>query len=179
MKSVRFIVILTGLISFSFLTETWYSLESTDFGFKVLLPKEPVAQNQVVPSAIGELKMNLYILDTSADEAEDNLLYLVNYTEYPDSLFANATEEKFTQILRGSVDGMVTNVGGKLLSEKVIILNGSPGREVKVSFQEGAAVINARVYLVRNKMYLLETISFPQKDSNQSIDKFFNSFQLL
>ena len=178
MRSVRFILILSSLISFSFLTETWYSLESPEFGFKVLFPKEPVAQNQVTPSAIGELKMNMYILDVSADETEDNLLYLVNYTEYPDSLFANAPEEKFTKVLKGSVDGMVTNVGGKLLSEKVITLNGSPGREVKVSFQEGAAIINARVYLVRNKMYLLETISYPQKDSNKSIDKFFASFQL-
>ncbi len=178
MRSVRFILILSGLISLSFLTETWYLLDSNNFGFSILFPQKPAEEAQVIPSAVGELKLNMYIYDASADDTDENLIYLVNYTEYPDSLFAGASEEKITKMLRGSVDGMLSNVEGKLISEKVIELNGFPGREIKASIQNATAIINVRFYLVRNKMYLIETITDATKDSNQSMSKFLNSFKL-
>jgi hypothetical protein len=178
MRAVRIILIVGGLISFSFLTEKWYLFESKEFGFTILFPKKPTEQSQNVESAIGPLKLNLFLYEGANDPTDENYVYGVNYTEYPDSLFVNIDSTTMSNFFRGSIDGMVGNVKGELLSEKTIELKGFPGREVKASLMNGTAIIKARLYLIRNKMYMIETITDTKKDSNQSIDKFFNSFQL-
>jgi hypothetical protein len=69
-------------------------------------------------------------------------------------------------------------VHGKLLSEKIIQINGFPGREARIDFRDGLAVITMRAYLVKNKMYILQTITETKKDFNKSIGKFMDSFKL-
>jgi len=79
---------------------------------------------------------------------------------------------------RGAVDGAVSNVKGKLLTEKKIELDGFPGREVTVDFQNGQAIIMMKCFLVRNMMYILEIISETGKENNASSSHFYQSFKL-
>src|SRR6187551_577918 len=110
MRAVRIILVIGGLISFSFLTEKWYLFESKEFGFTILFPKKPTEQSQNVESAIGPLKLNLFLYEGANDPTDENYVYGVNYTEYPDSLFINIDSTTMSNFFRGSIDGMVGNV---------------------------------------------------------------------
>jgi hypothetical protein len=86
--------------------------------------------------------------------------------------------EKLDAFFRNAIDGSVKNYHGKLLIEKIIEFEKYPGREIKVDFKEGLAIVKMRCYLIKNRMYILTTITETKKDFNQSINKFMDSFTL-
>ncbi|HEX4372302.1 MAG TPA: hypothetical protein VHZ50_03260 [Puia sp.] len=122
--------------------------------------------------------MNLNIYDVPETEKDDNHVYLVNETTYPDSLINSDKKEILDEFFKKAIGGAVKNVQGTLLSEKNMELNEFPGREVRIDYRNGLAVIKMRLYLVKNIVYMMETITDTKKQSNSSVDKFLNSFQL-
>jgi hypothetical protein len=86
--------------------------------------------------------------------------------------------EKLPEFFRTSIDGAVKNVNGKLISEKVVALDGFPGREVKIDYGNGMAIIFLRMFLVNNKGYFVQTISQTGKEGNESAARFHKSFKL-
>ena len=74
--------------------------------------------------------------------------------------------------------GAGKSVQGQLLSESVTNLGNYPGREVKISYRNGAAIINLRIYLVKNIMYMVQVICNKSKDGNASTKRFMNAFKL-
>lgn len=173
----------TSLILFLLMSfvksDGWHLFKSEQYGYKIKFPKEPTEKTQLVNSEIGELKMNILIYDTSKVGKDDNLIYMVNYTEYPDTLISSEKTEILDDFFRNSIDGAVKNVRGELLSEKIIQIGKYPGRDIKIDFRDGMAFIRMKIYLVNNKMYLLQTITQNKRDFNKSITKFMDSFELL
>jgi hypothetical protein len=147
--------------------------------FHALYPHTPDYDSEIVKSDVGDLKLKMYMYDASKDSLDDNYVYGVISTEYPDSLINSAFKDKLANLFRNSIDGAVTNVKGKLLSEKEITLDGYPGREIRINYPEGSALIKMRLYLVRNKMFILQTISDMKKEENPSVVKFLDSFGLV
>jgi len=166
---------LTVILSFSFPGD-WVLLEKSDF--KILFPQKPEEQTQTVNTALGKLNIDTYIYEVPDSKKDDNLMYMFAQTAYPDTAINSDKKDLLDKFFRGSIDGAVNNVHGKLLSETVIQLNGYPGRKVRIDFKDGLAVINMGFYLVKNKLYMSETITETKNDFNKSIDKFFNSFSL-
>ncbi|HPH45512.1 MAG TPA: hypothetical protein PLJ60_02790 [Chryseolinea sp.] len=152
--------------------------ESKKFGFTILFPKKPINLFPNVESETGLQKFNVSVYEPAKGIMDENYLYRVTCTEYPDSLFSKIDNSTLEIFFEGSKDAMISKTKGVFLSEKVIELSGFPGREIKASLINGTAVIRVRTYLVKNKVYLVETITDIKKDHNKSIDKFFNSFQL-
>lgn len=159
--------------------EKWFLLKSEHFGYSVEFPKKPEENTQVVNSAIGELKMNMFMYDASEGGNDDNVLYLVNCTEYPDTLVHSDKTEQLEAFFEGAINGAVSNVQGKLLSKKEIQLGQYPGREMSIDYGNGQAIIRMRMYLVKNVMYMLQTIAETEKDNNASAVRFMDSFELL
>lgn len=158
----------------------WKSFESKLFKFRVEFPDVPTEQSQTVPSAIGDLKMNFYMYDASSvpNSKDENLVYMVNYTSYPKDKVNSNNKEMLKTFFDGAVSGAVANVQGKLISQKDINYGLHPGREAKIDFQNGTAIINVRLYLVANNMYMIQTITETKKDNNASIKKFMDSFKI-
>jgi len=158
--------------------DSWVTFENGSC--KMLFPKTPVDESQTVNTAIGELKLNNHSYEVPDGTEDDNLVYLLSETEFSDSNTINSKngEAAVDKYFRGSVDGAVNSVQGKLLTEEVIQLDGYPGRKFRINVKDGAAVITMRSYLVRNKVYMLQVITETKKDYNKSIDKFMSSFTL-
>jgi len=157
-------------------SDEWLLFKS--HGFKIEFPKKPDLDSTVVNSAIGKLKMYTFMYDASENKKDENLTYGVLSTEYPDSIVNSDRTDLLPAYFRNGIDGSVKNVQGKLLSEKTIELNGFPGREIKIDYKEGLAVIKMRLYLVKNKMYIIQTITMTKNEFNKSIDRFMDSFKL-
>ncbi|CAD5255117.1 MULTISPECIES: hypothetical protein [unclassified Imperialibacter] len=171
------VALLTILSSFA--SGKWFLFEDKEFGFKIEFPEEPTATPQMIDSEIGQLKMNMVIYDASKKGNDDNLLYMTNVTEYPDSLINSDRTDILDKFFRGAIDGAVNNVKGKLLTEEVKNLADYPGREITVDYGQGMAIIRMRLFLIHNRAYMLQTITETGKSNNESIRRFMDSFQLL
>ena len=124
----------------------------------------------------------MYIYDATKNGTDDNLIYSATYAEYQSTdTSTNIIDFKQTDALfKKAIKGAVKGVNGKLLSENTIYLSGGiPGREIRIDFKHGLAIIKMRIYVVKNKMYLLQTITETKKHYNLSVTQFMNSFQLL
>ncbi len=157
--------------------DDWHTYISEEHKYKIDFPAEPTEQTQTIPSEIGPLNLAIIMHDASFS-GEDNLIYMVNYTQYPEGTIHSDMEAMHDQIFRGAVDGAVSNVGGKLISEEPIEVNSFPGRKVKVDFQDGANVITMKCFLVNDAMYIMQTICETSKDDNERMKQFFDSFVL-
>ena len=178
MKKIRIVLAAISFLVFSLSFDTlqdWFLLQSKEFSIE--FPAKPTNTTQNVNSSVGELKMDIHMFDASSDGG-DNLVYGLITSEYPDSLINSNKTEFVPTFFRNSIDGAVKNVEGKLLSEKTIAIDKFPGREIKVDFRDGLATITMRMYLVKNKMIITQTIAEPTKDGNATALKFHNSLKL-
>jgi hypothetical protein len=159
----------------------WFMFESKEFGFKMEFPGEPTLKPQEFPSptGLGTLTMNAFVYDPGKKK-DLNLIYMASCTDYPDSINSDKlSKEELQKFYQTTIEGLLHNLHGKLLSEKVVTIDGYSGREIRIDFKDGMAVITARLYLVKNKRYLMETIAKTRDDFNVSIKRFMESFELL
>lgn len=154
----------------------WVNFESKGSGFSVLFPENPVESNQTVDAEIGTLNLKIFTCDVYEKQS---MVYMAAVTDFPADKISSDKKEIVDKVFRDAIDGGVKNVEGSLLSEKEIKLKKYPGREFKISFQDGAAVILAKAYLVKNTMYILQAITLKDKESDPAIARFMNSFALL
>lgn len=177
-KAGLLLLLFISVLTLSFTEpKEWHSFESKECGFKIDFPGQAVHSTQPIQTAAGELKLDIFQLDISADTSNNNGIYLVNYSILPDSINSSRTE-KMDAFFDGSVNGMATNVKGTVLSTKVISYNGYPGRIARVDMQ-GQAIITAKLILIKNKYYMIMTMTLPAKEPNIDITKFFDSFEAL
>jgi hypothetical protein len=172
------VVVAVTFISVSFRSPgDWFQFKSD--GYNISFPVKPTADTKMIQSEVGELKMGINMYDASkSGNKDDNLVYMTMSTEYPDSVINSDMKEKLPTLFRNAVDGSVKRVGGKLLSETEIEIEGFPGREIKVDYRDGLAVIKAQYYLVKNKMFAIQVITLTGKFPNASQELFMKSFQL-
>lgn len=156
--------------------DTWKTYDFPEGKFKMQFPGQPEKQSQVVNSAIGELNMNIYVYDASKEKG-DNYVYMVNYTDYPDTLVNSDDTTQLKTFYRNSIDGMANNVHGKLLTEKVVNYEKYSGREIRIEIKERGAIITSRMFLIANRIYIIEVITSTEKDFNTGIKKFLDSFK--
>jgi|GEM_PF-716530 len=156
-----------------------YLYRSAQNDFQINFPAKPEESTQQVNTEIGTLSLNLLIYDASNTGTDENLVYGLTYSDYPPEAVNSETSENLNNFFRGSIDGAVQNVQGKLLSERKIQIDQYPGREIKIDYQDGKAIIRMRFYLVESRMYILQTITETAKDNNLFISRFLESFQLI
>lgn len=178
-KNIKILpALLIVVAAFSFTIIDWVDFSS--HGFSASFPKKPEADSQLINSPIGNLRFNSFMYDASEDSTDENLVYGAMTTVYPEELAKQIKDTAFIRgIFDGAVKGGVNSVKGKLISQKNIQFQGYPGREVKIDFQNGLAVIRMRIYMVNTWMYTLQIITLTEKDENKSIYRFMNSFKLL
>ena len=169
------ITILTLFICTLSIAQDWTTYNNEEFEFSIDFPGTPQVMDQKLPSEVGELTMDMFVVDQSDNETADNMIYMVVRSEYP--IKADDIDAETAQgMLDGSVNGAVTNVNGKLVEEKKVELNGIPGRKVKIEVQGAFMYLN--IYLKKQFIYAAQVICMADKDKNTNISKFFESFKI-
>ena len=123
--------------------------------------------------------MNLFMygVDKYKDENE---VYGIIYSDYPDSLLnSDFKDELVDNYFNNAIACAVSNIKGNKVSEKKIAYHSYPGREIKISFSDGNAIMYMQMFLVKNRAYMLEVGCETKNDNNKDITNFFNSFSLL
>lgn len=157
----------------------WVTVQNKPGKFKVLFPRAPQESEQKLETAIGPLKMKIFMYEVDKFK-DDNAMYGLMYSDYPDSLVnSDFKDEILDNFFEKAIEGAANNIKGTILSKKTISIKGYPGRQARVSFAEGQGIMNLRMYLVKNRSYFLEVGYEKDKEGNAAIDKFFNSFELM
>ena len=178
MKHIKLLFILLILTGFQS-SDDWYTLTVTKGSYQVKFPSKPTPSTKKVDSDVGKLTLNLHILDLSKSNTSNNLIYMTNYSEYPSEEISSEKTELLDKFFNGATNGAVKNVKGELISTKKITYNGYPGRVIRIDFGNGLAVITMKMILVKNKTYMLQTITKTNQEPNDDLLKFMNSFKLL
>lgn len=155
----------------------WHLTKDIEKGYRVEFPNEPRSESQDIPTALGTLVMDYYMLDLSSEVSTNNLVYMTAVTDYPEDDYSS--EDLQNSMLDGSVNGAVGNVNGELVSSEKIKFNGFNGRYAKITISNGLYTIHLKNILVDNTLYFLQVICDSSKDDNEDIKKFFNSFELI
>jgi hypothetical protein len=153
----------------------WVPFESKEFRFKIAFPAAPELTSQLANTALGAMTLHIAQLDVSGDSSNSNLVYMVNYTQFPDSINSDR-KDRLERFFNGSINSMVKNVQGTLLSQKEIDYKGYPGREIQVNMQ-GQATITAKLILIKKKYFNIMVMTSPKKEYNADMAKFFDSFE--
>ena len=177
------LLILLGLIVLTGCPEVddgWVAFTSEEHGFEARFPANPLSSSQTIMADMGQLTLHRFehkIRSSSADTSDK--MYMVVHTTYPEGTVHSDNAAAQPQFFRNSIDGAVSNVKGKLISEQEITIDGYPGREVVIDYRNNFALIHARYYLVENQLFMLQAIVPGPLANDPSIRQFFNAFRLL
>tara|TARA_Y100001934_G_scaffold267799_1_gene348927 strand:- start:995 stop:1531 length:537 start_codon:yes stop_codon:yes gene_type:complete len=155
--------------------QNWEKYKSEELTFIAEFPGTPEKSVQQIQTAVGELDMHMVMYSPSS--GDDNAVYSVIRSDYPEAQFENADESYNNQVLNGAVQGAVSNVQGTLLYDNKVKFNGYPSRDVKIEITGGFIYIKA--YLVENIIFITQVICTEDKDGNESIKRFQDSFDII
>jgi hypothetical protein len=154
----------------------WQEFTSEEGGFAVLMPSEPLEQIQ--PASTPDSTENHMFMARHGETAA----FGVAYTDLPEDM-ASVEPEAMQNILDLGRDGALASMGGTLLAEEVISLEGFPGRHIEFALPEerfpggGQGVL--RVYLVGSRAYQVLALAARDHLVAEDVDRFLSSFRLL
>jgi hypothetical protein len=155
---------------------------SADGRFTVWFPREPKLDETTANTAIGPIKMHLFMVETGAN------VFYVSYTDLPRG---PETPEENKAALDSSRDHLLAN-GHRLMSDSEITIAGNAGREFVV--EKDGMILTARAFYLKQRLYqmiftLPATTAFRNGKTSadvadrtdvyqQTSKRFFDSFKL-
>jgi hypothetical protein len=151
-------------------TDDWVSFSPKGGKFTVKMPAKPKDTSQEIDSAVGKLKVNMYMYE------EGNAgVYMVAYTDYPED---SVTEENVKDVLAGAESGGIKGVKGKLIKSKAIKLGKYPGREVTYTVPAIKGTAKSRIFVAGDRLYQVVALGNEEFMGSEEIDFFFGSFKI-
>ncbi len=156
----------------------WQEHVSVEGRFRVLLPGNFTEKVDSVETEIGHLVYHTFFLQTD-EKTADNLFYMVSYCDYPASMVLADSVGLMEELFQTTIESAADAVKGSVAYSSDIQLDKYPGKQWRIDYLDGKAVIKNRAYLVGNRFFSLQTISYKEKSLNNDGTKFFDSFRLL
>ena len=123
---------------------------------------------------MNELKIYQYKANTQ-DSEDDNLGYSIDYVFIPEL----KTEEEIDYLFNEQRDYLISASNAKVEFERVIDLDGTPGRHLYLTIDDSDMKTNCKMYFKNGILYKLAVVTADGKLFNKSIRKFFDSFKIL
>jgi hypothetical protein len=139
--------------------------------FSVTLPAKPKKQTTKTPSAVGQLEVNLFLVDLN-DKA-----FIASYTDYPKGTVTDANRQA---VLDGVRNGNVKGGKGKLASETKITVGKEKleGRELLIEKADIKGFYRARILIRGDRLYQVIAIGAGDWAKTDTVTKYLDSFEL-
>ena len=164
------------LVSSAFMSGDWVVFQKDNY--KILFPSMPSTDSTTTVTKIGNVTAYNHMYESPETVNDSNLVYGFSVTDYPQKYILSTEKAFLNGFFDGLVKGVVENINGKLITTKEIVLKNYPGREIKVDYGNGTAILTMRIILVKARVFGVQTISFPGKEINNNSSKFYNSFDI-
>jgi hypothetical protein len=136
--------------------------------FAVLMPGKPEVRNDAADMPFGKVNTITYMAGSR------KIGCAIAYTDYPALLIKSTDPQK---LLNSAKEEAVKNAGGRLISETRIDFHSLPAMDVRIEVP-GKAFTAARYVLKNPRFYTLVFFAPTNKDHEQDISQFFNSFKI-
>lgn len=144
-------------------SSSWAPRSLVGEGFTVALPRPPRRMEQPIETPNGTVVLTSYMVEY-ADAA-----FAVFYSPRP-------SPEALDETLDKARDGVVANLGGKLVSEERVTVGGVPARDLRIATPDGSTSVVSRLILTDERMYQLTTVMPKANADHPAIGWFFGSF---
>lgn len=161
--AVSLIIFAAAIAEARLQTEPWTKFSSPEGRFSILMPSEPLRDDQTKETPVGEVVMHFLTSRTGTG------IFVVAYADYA---INDAKRE-----LDANRDSFLKGMKATLVSESDIKLQENPGRDIK-STRDGLS-IRSRIYLVGKRYYQAVAITPASLPGEVEADKFLTSFELL
>ncbi|AFY56152.1 hypothetical protein Riv7116_3706 [Rivularia sp. PCC 7116] len=138
----------------------WKKFYSDEGNFSIFVPSTSVAN---LNSNSEEYSINIYYADTKKSS------YIVGYVDYNTDLTNLPLDEVYHQFLKDFLGNQVN-----FINQKNIKLGQYSGIEVEYQSNNQKIAAKSRLFLVDQRLYILDISNYKAGDANQ----FFNSFKL-
>ncbi len=154
----------------------WYTSETGLF--TVLTPGKLSEKVEVSETPVGSLSYHIFTFQPDYENA-DNFLYMISYCDYPEGTVHSDSTDLLKDFFDATVETSVSSVRGELFYAADIKMGDYPGKIWRVNYGNDKAAIKTKAYVVGNRYYAIQTVTFRHKSLNAAIDKFMNSFKIL
>jgi hypothetical protein len=161
-----------------FAQNAWQEHINLEGRFHIMLPGSFTEKVDSVKTDIGTLAYHTFFLQTD-EKTADNLFYMVSYCDYPASMVFADSVGLAEEFFQSTIESAAEAVKGTVAYSSDIQLDKYPGKQWRIDYLDGKAVIKNRAYLVGSRYYSLQTIAYKEKSLNNDGTKFFDSFRLL
>ena len=169
MKRIGYVLFLLFVFMVNPVDAEWKEYAISTGAFAISMPTPPVIEKHVVDTNSGLIVTHIILAKTGP-----SIAYAVVYCEYPqDALFCIAPEK----YLNTASDQMVRKMNGDLISESQILLDGFPGKEIKMTIPNG--ILHLKLYAVGKRSYQIYAVALNDSASHADALKFLTSFRLL
>ncbi len=160
-------------------TQNWQEYSSKEGNFSMLMPQKPTESMQEVNSEIGNLNLYMSMLEIK-DAPNDNLFYATSYVEYPMVINSDSlSQDELYDFYDNMISSAIKPVKGELVSYADISINNYMGIEYNASILDGNAHATYHIYLVKNRLYMLQVMYENERADNLQAIAFLDSFRLL
>ena len=175
-KHITILILFFPMLLFS--QQKWVEFLSYDGKFKVLAPGKLEENIDSLETPIGELAYHTFFYQNVAKSAE-NVMYMISYCDYPQGGMHSDSIDLVHEFFEATIEEAVAAVKGELRYATEMNDLGFPGSLWRIDYLDGKIIIKTKAFVVNNRYYAIQTISFKDKHLNKLQDKFLDSFKLL
>ena len=150
---------------------TWVAFSSEKHGFRSEFPASPKTETMKVPTVLGEMEMQVFVLD------HGTRAYMVSVS---DNL---PTDQPLVvaNVLDGARDGAVTNIQGRLVSEKQQTIDDLPARRLEIAAGplESPLRVEAILILRERRLYQALMVAPASEPSRPDAERFLAALRMI
>lgn len=150
----------------------WKKFSPTAGRYSILMPGTPQEQTLELPTPVGNAEQNVAIVENAGT------CFYVSYTDYP----VSAARFELDELLENGKKGVIAHLGGNILREKTITVDGHEGHEMLLQgYVDGQKVfVRMQRFLIGKRLYILQTLGTTEEVvTGASANKFLGSFKLI
>lgn len=155
----------------------WVKYADFNGGFSILAPQALEEKIDTISTDLGAIAYHTLFYAPN-DESADNLVYMVSYCDYPESTFPKDSTELISNFFDATIEEAAASVNGKVVYSADIKINDFPGRIWRIHYLNEKAMIKTKAFLVNNRYFAVQVVTWRDKSLNHVADRFLDSFQL-
>lgn len=162
------------LFSQHFITGTHYkAFKSDDGGYSVIMPTKNQTDVKTLNTPAGPINVFFQL----ARDKNLGIEFGVSYFKLPDFLKSQMQNGGENVFFDNTINGMVKDNAGKIVSSQNIRYKSYPGRECEMRTADDKCV-KVKLFVVKGVSYQLIVNCFPEDRNHKKVREFFNSFEL-
>lgn len=156
----------------------WITFEANDGSFLMSAPSEPEYLTKEITTSIGTMEVHSYMVAPQYEEKNPNLMYLIEYYDYPEGTFPDDSLELKQFFYDQTAQATSYEIGGKLSYSSKSSIDGIGGMLYRCQYKDDTYVMKSRMFFVDDRFYHIKVYTEKETSLNDEMDWYLDSFKL-